>query len=99
MFNYTLHDPTQVEFIDIAPPDQLASGERLFVEVEGRSIVLLNLAGKYFAIGDICTHDNLWGTARWRKMRSSARGMVHVSTWPRGKPPPCRLWWTSLPTR
>ena len=58
MFNYTLLDPSNLEYIEIAPADQIPSGERLFVEVGGKSIVLFNLAGKLFAIGDVCSHDN-----------------------------------------
>jgi 3-phenylpropionate/trans-cinnamate dioxygenase ferredoxin component len=58
MFNYHLTDPAKVNYIDIAPADQLPNGERLFIEVEGRSIVILNLGGNYHAIGDVCTHDN-----------------------------------------
>ena len=58
MFNYTLFDETQAEFVEIAPVDELPSGERLFVELDGRPIVILNIAGKFFAIGDVCTHDN-----------------------------------------
>ncbi len=58
MFNYTLHDPLQIEFLEIAPAEQLPEGERLFIEAEGRSIVIFNLAGSLFAIGDICSHDN-----------------------------------------
>jgi 3-phenylpropionate/trans-cinnamate dioxygenase ferredoxin subunit len=58
MFNYALLDPSHLEFIDIAPFDQFPSGERLFINLGGKSIVLFNLAGNLFAIGDICSHDN-----------------------------------------
>ena len=58
MFDYTQFTPSQLEFVEIAPLDQLPVGERLFVEVGGRSIVIFNLAGKLFAIGDVCSHDN-----------------------------------------
>jgi 3-phenylpropionate/trans-cinnamate dioxygenase ferredoxin component len=58
MFNYTMFDSTKAEFLDIAPTSELPSGERLFIEVEGKSIVVLNIAGQYFAIADICTHDD-----------------------------------------
>jgi 3-phenylpropionate/trans-cinnamate dioxygenase ferredoxin component len=58
MFNYALLDPADLEFIEIAPLDQLPHGERLFVEISGKPIVLFNLAGKLFAIGDVCSHDN-----------------------------------------
>lgn len=58
MFNYTLLDSSKVEFIEIAPTSELPSGERLFIEIEGKSIVIFNIAGQYFAIADICTHDD-----------------------------------------
>jgi 3-phenylpropionate/trans-cinnamate dioxygenase ferredoxin subunit len=58
MFNYALLDPSKVEYVDISPEDQLSDGERLFVELGGKSIVLFKLAGKIFAIGDVCSHDN-----------------------------------------
>ena len=58
MFNYTILDPLQVEFIEIAPVAELPEGERLFFEAAGRSIVIFNLAGKLYAIGDVCSHDN-----------------------------------------
>jgi 3-phenylpropionate/trans-cinnamate dioxygenase ferredoxin subunit len=44
--------------VEIAPADQLPPGERLFIEVEGRSIVIFNLAGALYAIGDVCSHDS-----------------------------------------
>jgi 3-phenylpropionate/trans-cinnamate dioxygenase ferredoxin subunit len=58
MFNYTLSDDTSAEFIEIAPLESLPPGERLFIEVNGIPIVIFNIAGKLFAIGDVCTHDN-----------------------------------------
>jgi 3-phenylpropionate/trans-cinnamate dioxygenase ferredoxin component len=58
MFNYTTIDPTKVEFIEIAPVSEFANGERLFFEVEGRSIVIFNIADQFFAIADVCTHDD-----------------------------------------
>jgi 3-phenylpropionate/trans-cinnamate dioxygenase ferredoxin subunit len=58
MFDYTKLDSTEVEFIEIAPLGDLPPGERLFLEIEGRPLVLFNLAGSLFAIGDVCTHDN-----------------------------------------
>ena len=58
MFNYTTFDSTKAEFLDIAPISELPNGERLFIEVEGRSIVIFNIADQYFAIADVCTHDD-----------------------------------------
>ena len=58
MFNYTTFDESKAEFLDIAPASEFPNGERLFVEVEGRSLVIFNIADQYFAIGDICSHDD-----------------------------------------
>ena len=58
MFNYKTEDESKVEFVEIAPVSELPNGERLFLEVGGRAIVIFNIAGQLFAIGDICTHDD-----------------------------------------
>jgi 3-phenylpropionate/trans-cinnamate dioxygenase ferredoxin component len=58
MFNYTEADKSKIEYLEIAPASELPNGERLFIEVEGKSIVVLNIAGQFFAIADICTHDD-----------------------------------------
>lgn len=57
MFNYT-QQTENIEFVDIAPASELPNGERLFVEIEGKSIVIFNIADQFFAIADICTHDD-----------------------------------------
>ena len=33
-------------------------GSRLFVEIDDRPIVVFNIAGQLFAIGDVCSHDD-----------------------------------------
>lgn len=58
MFDYTKLDEAQVEFLEIAPASELPAGERLFVEIEGKPVVIFNLAGQYFAIADVCSHDD-----------------------------------------
>lgn len=58
MFNYTTFDESKVEFSEIAPVSDLPNGERLFVDLGDKPIVILNIAGQYFAIGDLCTHDD-----------------------------------------
>lgn len=58
MFNYTALDQTKIEYVEIAPASELPNGERLFVEVAGKALVIFNIAGQLFAIGDICTHDD-----------------------------------------
>ncbi len=58
MFNYTTLDDSKVEYLEIAPASELPNGERLFVEVGGESIVIFNIAEQFFAIDDLCTHDD-----------------------------------------
>ncbi len=58
MFNYKTLDETKVEFVEIAPASELPNGERLFVDLGDKPIVIFNIAGQYFAIGDVCTHDD-----------------------------------------
>ena len=58
MFNYTTLDESNLDFAEIAPASELPNGERLFVDVADRPIVIFNIAGQLFAIGDVCTHDD-----------------------------------------
>ena len=58
MFNYTTFAENEIEYVEIAPLADLPPGERLFVEVGGKQIVIFNIAGQLFAIGDVCSHDN-----------------------------------------
>lgn len=53
-----MFDEARLEFIEIAPASKLPNGERLFVEIGDKPIVIFNIAGQLFAIGDICTHDD-----------------------------------------
>jgi 3-phenylpropionate/trans-cinnamate dioxygenase ferredoxin subunit len=57
MFNYTHFDEAKADFYEIGPAD-LPNGERLFIEIGEKPIVVFNIAGQYFAIGDVCTHDD-----------------------------------------
>jgi len=58
MFNYIQIPGADLEFVEIAPAKEIPNGERMFVEVDGMQIVIFNIAGEYFAIGDVCTHDD-----------------------------------------
>ncbi|MGE5250692.1 MAG: Rieske (2Fe-2S) protein [Bacteroidota bacterium] len=58
MFNYKTLDETSVEFVEILPASELPNGERIFVEIGDREIAIFNIAGQFFAIGDVCTHDD-----------------------------------------
>lgn len=58
MFNYKTIDESKIEFVEITPADELPNGERLFVEIEGKPLVIFNIAGQFFSIGDVCSHDD-----------------------------------------
>ena len=48
---------TDLTYYEIGPAAELPVGERWFIEVAGYSIVVFNIAGEYYAIEDVCTHD------------------------------------------
>lgn len=58
MFNYIKNHPEQCEFIPVAPTADIPVGERLFFEIDNQPLVLFNVAGQFFCIADICSHDN-----------------------------------------
>ncbi|MCE9647477.1 MAG: non-heme iron oxygenase ferredoxin subunit [Chloroflexi bacterium] len=58
MFNYATLVEEKIEFVEIAPASELPNGERLFVDLGDRPIVIFNIAGQLFAIGDVCSHDD-----------------------------------------
>lgn len=45
------------EWVDVAPASEFAPGSRRHVEVDGVPVLVFNLAGEYFAIEDVCSHD------------------------------------------
>ncbi|HUF38621.1 MAG TPA: non-heme iron oxygenase ferredoxin subunit [Anaerolineales bacterium] len=58
MFNYNEKNESECEFIVVASAGEVPNGGRLFVEIDGESIVIFNIAGSLFAIGDVCSHDD-----------------------------------------
>lgn len=44
-------------FVDVATIEDLKPGERIFVDTETQTIVIFNIAGEFFAIDDVCSHD------------------------------------------
>lgn len=48
---------TEIVYSPICRTEELPDGERLFIEVNDVSIVLINHEGNYYAIADLCTHD------------------------------------------
>jgi len=58
MYNYKHLDPAQCEFVGVAQASDLPNGERLFLEIDDQPIVIFNIAGTYYAIADLCSHDD-----------------------------------------
>ena len=46
------------EFITVATTDEVKPGERIVVEVNDHYIAVFNVDGQYYAIEDVCTHDD-----------------------------------------
>jgi 3-phenylpropionate/trans-cinnamate dioxygenase ferredoxin subunit len=57
MVTYRKIDPQTAEFVSIGPAD-LANGERRIVEIDGQAIAVFNIGSTYYAIADVCSHDD-----------------------------------------
>jgi 3-phenylpropionate/trans-cinnamate dioxygenase ferredoxin component len=57
MFNYTTLNESKLEYVEVVPATELIDGERLFIDVGENSLVIFNIAGQFYAIGDVCSHD------------------------------------------
>ena len=57
MFNYHEIEEDSLKFFQIADLSELANGEKLYVEIGDLELVVFNIAGEIFAIGDVCSHD------------------------------------------
>jgi len=53
-----LVDTSRYEFVQVAEDGELKPGERLLIEVDDLPIAVFYVDGKYYAIGDVCTHDD-----------------------------------------
>jgi 3-phenylpropionate/trans-cinnamate dioxygenase ferredoxin subunit len=58
MFNYRQLPEDEVEYVTVARVSELASGQRMLLEIDGQPIAVFNVAGRYFAIADVCPHDD-----------------------------------------
>jgi 3-phenylpropionate/trans-cinnamate dioxygenase ferredoxin component len=46
------------EFVTVATTDELAPGERIIIEVKDHYVAVFQVGDRYFAIEDVCTHDD-----------------------------------------
>lgn len=44
-------------FIRVATRDELPSGGKKLIEIDGRAIAVFNVDDEFYAIDDVCTHD------------------------------------------
>jgi 3-phenylpropionate/trans-cinnamate dioxygenase ferredoxin subunit len=58
MYNYKEIESDQLEFVTVANVDELPNGERILIDIDGEPIAVFNIAGEYFAIMDVCSHDD-----------------------------------------
>jgi 3-phenylpropionate/trans-cinnamate dioxygenase ferredoxin subunit len=58
MFNYSTFSDDKLEYIPVGTLDEIKDGGRLFIEIDETSIVIIKIGEKYFAIADICSHDD-----------------------------------------
>ncbi len=55
---YDKVDPGTAEYIAVATTEELPSGTRKLIEVDGRPLAVFNIAGTYYCIADVCSHDD-----------------------------------------
>jgi len=48
---------SEYTFYGVADVSEVPNGQRIFIAIGEENIVVFNIAGKLFAIGDVCTHD------------------------------------------
>lgn len=58
MYNYRMLESDKLEFVTVASADELGNGERKLLDIDGEIIAVFNIAGAYFAIADVCSHDD-----------------------------------------
>jgi 3-phenylpropionate/trans-cinnamate dioxygenase ferredoxin subunit len=45
------------DWVDVGAEQALADGGHLLADIQGYSVAVFKIAGEYFAIEDVCTHD------------------------------------------
>lgn len=58
MYNYKEIDQEKLDYISVGSADDLADGGRLFLEIDEQPIVIIRQGEQYFAIADVCSHDD-----------------------------------------
>jgi len=58
MYNYRMLEAASLEYVTVASVAELEDGQRKLLDIDGEIIVVFNIAGGYFAIADVCSHDD-----------------------------------------
>ena len=58
MFNYKTHEIDKLEYVPVGSINDFDNNDRFFVDVDGEKIVILKVADLYYAIADVCSHDD-----------------------------------------
>jgi 3-phenylpropionate/trans-cinnamate dioxygenase ferredoxin subunit len=58
MAYYEKVDPATAEYVAVATVDELPNGARKLIEVDGRALAVFNIAGTFYCIADVCSHDD-----------------------------------------
>src|ERR671924_594801 len=51
-------DPAKADYVAVATVDELPNGARKLLEIDGKPLAVFNIAGAYYAIADVCSHDD-----------------------------------------
>src|SRR5262245_37498352 len=51
-------DPAKADYIAVATTAELPNGARKLLEIDGKPLAVFNIAGAFYAIADICSHDD-----------------------------------------
>lgn len=46
------------DYVAVATTDEIKPGERMIVEIGRKWVAIFNVDGTYYAIQDVCTHDD-----------------------------------------
>jgi 3-phenylpropionate/trans-cinnamate dioxygenase ferredoxin subunit len=57
MFSYNHLNPANCDFYEVSSVEDLPPGERMIIQMDDLEILVFNIAGGFFAIGNVCSHD------------------------------------------
>lgn len=58
MISYKQIDPTTAIYVSVASASELSNGQRMIVEIDGEPLAVFNIGGTFYAIADVCSHDD-----------------------------------------